>query len=129
VFRKVLVVFLFLVSAVVASPDRQSFSSDISNLEDAENSVSVTLVWDASTRVDTAGYRVYWGFSSRHYLFSRDVGNSMWITVSGLKESTNYYFTVTSYNSMGYESAYSNEVSLIAVEQTAVDESLWRSYR
>lgn len=68
------------------------------------------LVWDPNTEPDLAGYRAYWGTASRSYGPPVNVGLSTTYIVPGLAPGT-YYFAVTAYNSAGYESGYSNEVS------------------
>lgn len=68
------------------------------------------LAWDTNTEADLAGYRIYFGTSSRSYGAPIDVGNQTSYTVSGLGTQT-YYFAVTAYNASGRESDYSNEVT------------------
>jgi fibronectin type 3 domain-containing protein len=72
---------------------------------------SVKLGWNASPDADVAGYRVYYGSSSRNYTNSVDVGNVLTNTVAGLINGTRYYFAVTAYDMIGLESPYSNEVN------------------
>ena len=69
----------------------------------------VVLQWDANSETDLAGYRVYYGTSSRSYGSPIDVGNTTTYTVSNLAAGT-YYFAVTAYNTSNAESGYSNEV-------------------
>ncbi len=78
---------------------------------------SATLAWSAPTTntdgtplTDLAGYKVYYGTSSGNYTQSINIGNVTTYTVSNLSPGT-YYFSVTSYDSSGIESTYSNEVS------------------
>jgi hypothetical protein len=76
----------------------------------------VKLAWDAPANSDgtpvsnIAGFNVHYGTSSRNY--DKTVNNGMLTTfsISGLAPGT-YYFSVTSYDSSGKESAFSNEVS------------------
>lgn len=68
------------------------------------------LTWNANTETDLAGYKIYYGTSSRSYGAPIDVGNQTSYTVTGLNTQT-YYFAVTAYNSLGSESGYSIEVS------------------
>ena len=79
------------------------------------NSVAgeATLEWDLNIEPDVAGYVVYWGTTSRNYPDSVDVGNQSSYTVSGLEDGRNYYFTVTAYDGVRNESAYSNEVHIV----------------
>jgi len=72
---------------------------------------SVTLAWDANSESDLAGYKIYYGCNSRHYTSCIDVGNRTSYTVSGVQTGRKYYFAITAYNTDGYESYYSNEVT------------------
>ena len=71
---------------------------------------SLTLEWDASSDSDTAGYKIYYGTSSRSYDTIMDVGNYTSITIGNLDGNQNYYFAVTAYDADGNESVYSDEV-------------------
>lgn len=79
---------------------------------------SATLTWQPVTQrtdgspVDLAGYRVYWGKSSRNYTNSVMVQGSGRVThtIDNLTPAT-WYFAVTAVDSSGVESAYSNEAS------------------
>jgi len=55
-----------------------------------------------------AGYKLYYGTSSRNYSNNINVGMVTSYTVSGLAPGT-YYFTVTAYDASGNESGFSNE--------------------
>ena len=79
----------------------------------------VTLAWDPSKSGSVAGYNIYFGTASRTYGAPLDVGNVLSWTVSGLSSKT-YYFAVTAYDSMNYESAYSNEVSVAVVSKPVI---------
>jgi hypothetical protein len=75
---------------------------------------TVKLAWDANTEPDLAGYKVYWGRTSRQYDNSPvpTVAPSAnpTFTTPALSNGT-WYFAVTAYNTAGLESGYSNEVS------------------
>lgn len=71
----------------------------------------VTLAWDSNTESDLAGYKVYYGATSRNYSMFIDVGKVNTYTVTGLTDGNTYYFAVTAYNTSNVESAYSSEVS------------------
>ena len=71
----------------------------------------VTLTWDASVSSSVWGYILYYGYSSRNYSNSVDVGNQTHYTLSGLETGTTYYFAVAAYNRAGtIRSNFSNEV-------------------
>ncbi|MBI1911384.1 MAG: fibronectin type III domain-containing protein [Deltaproteobacteria bacterium] len=77
-----------------------------------------TLSWTApatntngSQLADLTGYKVYYGTASGSYSNIIDVGNVTSYKVANLSSGTTYYFAVTAYNSVGTESAYSNEAT------------------
>ena len=76
-------------------------------------SAQVILGWDPNTEADLAGYKVYVGTASGVYTTTIDVGKVTTYTVTGLQPGNTYYFVVTAYNLSGFESGYSNEVSVI----------------
>ncbi len=76
-----------------------------------------TLTWDpprtnadGTPLTDLAGFKVYYGTSSRNYTSSLDVGNVTTRTVTNLADGPTYYFAVTAYDAMRNESSLSNEV-------------------
>jgi hypothetical protein len=76
-------------------------------------SAQVTLAWDSNTETDLAGYKIYYGNSSRNYTHSIDVKdrNANTCTISDLIEGQTYYFAATAYNNSLVQSDYSIEVS------------------
>ena len=73
----------------------------------------VMVSWEANTETGLGGYRVYYGTSSMTYTQSLDVSpliNS--IEIGDLSQGYTYYFAITAYDTEGYESAYSEEVSV-----------------
>ncbi|MBN1670954.1 MAG: fibronectin type III domain-containing protein [Kiritimatiellae bacterium] len=83
--------------------------------------VSAIATWDANSETDLAGYRLYWGTTSRGGAtsppqFSYDqqlqvgVSSSPTATTTGLVAGTTYYFAVTAFNTNNLESLYSDEV-------------------
>jgi hypothetical protein len=75
---------------------------------------SATVTWNANTESDLAGYRVYYGTSSRtitNYPNSISVGKVMTATISGLTKGTKYYFAVKAVDTSGNLSGYSLEVT------------------
>lgn len=73
-------------------------------------SAEVKLAWDPSPDACVTGYRVYWGYQSRNYSGSFDVGNVTTATVGSLGDGTTYFFAVTACAGTDLESDYSNEV-------------------
>lgn len=73
-------------------------------------SADVSLAWDPNVEPDLAGYKMYYGTSSRGYTCTVDVGNHTTCTISGLEEGNTYYFAATTYDLVGNESDYSAEV-------------------
>jgi len=71
----------------------------------------VYLEWDPSITSNIAGYRVHFGTASRTYSSHINAGLSTSFRVNGLKNSTTYYFAVTTQNYSEEESGFSNEVS------------------
>jgi len=82
-----------------------TFSQDSSN--------TATLTWDPVAAPSLSGYRIYYGTAPGVYLqaFGQgiSVGNVTTYTLLGLSYGTRYYFAVTSVDTMGKESVYSNE--------------------
>jgi uncharacterized membrane protein YgcG len=76
-------------------------------------SFSVVVRWAPNSESDLAGYKVYYGTDTRIYGTIVDAGKTTSHQIDGLREDVTYYFTVTAYNSEGYESYYSEEVSFL----------------
>jgi hypothetical protein len=74
-----------------------------------------TLSWSPSSSPQVAGYRVYYGTASRAYLQTYgngvDVGAATTFVVAGLPSGKMHYFSVTSIDTSGNESPFSNEAS------------------
>src|SRR5262245_62155411 len=77
----------------------------------------VSLSWTAPTTnqdktplTDLKGYKVYYGFASRSYDVTIDVGLTTNAVVSGLQDGRTYYFAVTAYDTSGNQSIFSVEV-------------------
>lgn len=75
--------------------------------------------WLPDTGADVAGYKIHYGFTSGGpYTGSVDVGKPTPVNgriegaVSALTCDNNIYFVTSSYNSIGAESKYSNQVKL-----------------
>jgi hypothetical protein len=67
---------------------------------------------DGTPVTDLAGYKLYYGLTSRTYDFIKTVGNQTTYAISGLEPGRTYYFTVTAYDASGHESSFSDEVSV-----------------
>jgi hypothetical protein len=86
----------------------------------ASGGQSLTLSWDAPTQntdgsplLNLTGYKIYYGEKSGHYASVIEVANPGLTTyvVQNLAHGT-YYFALTDYNSAGFESAFTPEVSI-----------------
>jgi hypothetical protein len=78
---------------------------------------SVTLAWDPNAESDLAGYRLYYGTTTRSYDHTVEVIGDTRASVSDLEPGITYYFAVTAHNTAGLESDYSNEVLYTVEEQ------------
>ena len=74
---------------------------------------TVTIMWDANSESDIAGYVIRWGTQSGVYVSSVDVGNRTTWEITGLVTGTRYYFVLQAYNLAGLYSDYSAEVSAV----------------
>jgi hypothetical protein len=72
---------------------------------------NVGLAWNASPSSGVTGYRLHYRQSSGGQTTSVNVGNVLTATISNLNDATAYLFSVSAYNSAGFESARSNEIS------------------
>jgi hypothetical protein len=96
--RRALLLILFLVPCTLCL------------VPDIGYAANVTLAWDSNTEPDLAGYKIFYGTSSRNYSKSIDVGNVVEYTVADLQEGTTYYFAAKAYDYTDNESAYSDEI-------------------
>jgi hypothetical protein len=72
---------------------------------------SAIVTWNANTEADLAGYRVFYGTSSRNYPNSISVGKVTSATISGLTKGTKYYIALKAVDTSGNLSGYSAEVT------------------
>ena len=70
----------------------------------------VTLAWDASLCGCGAGYRLYYGTSTRSYQFVTNAGVALTQAVV-LPHGGRWFFAATAYSTNGLESDFSSEVS------------------
>ena len=75
------------------------------------SAASVTLEWDANPEPDIGGYEVFYGTSTRDYEPVIDVGNVTTYMITNLQYGIEYFFAVKAYNTAGYRSDFSEEVS------------------
>ncbi|MBN2845407.1 MAG: choice-of-anchor D domain-containing protein, partial [Deltaproteobacteria bacterium] len=83
------------------------------------HATDVTLEWDPNPEPDIAGYEVYYGVSSGNYSDMIDVGNYTSCTIGDLETAVIYYFAAKAYNTAGYRSDYSDEVTYTPAEPVA----------
>lgn len=88
-----------------------------------ENTGTATLSWNANTESDLAGYRIYYGNSARSddcppagYPSKIDIGktdtpDNPTYALKELENGKTYYFSVSSYDTSGNESCFSDEMS------------------
>jgi hypothetical protein len=72
---------------------------------------SVSLGWDPDPEPNVAGYKLYYGAASGSYTNNIDVGNVTTATIEALAGGVTYYFAARAYDTLGLESAYSDELS------------------
>jgi hypothetical protein len=72
---------------------------------------TLTLAWDPPADDTVEGYVILYGTSSGVYTATLDVGDVTSAPVSGLADSTRYFFVVRAYDETGALSGHSNEVS------------------
>ena len=65
--------------------------------------LQVTLAWDGNPDPAVAGYKLYYGYGSRSYASSVDVGEQTMYTLSGLEDRRVSYFAATAYDVDGNE--------------------------
>jgi len=70
----------------------------------------VTLQWDANTESDLAGYKVYYGTTSREYQEPIPLDLVTTYTMH-IPDSVMYFFAVTAFDTEALESDFSTEVS------------------
>jgi hypothetical protein len=70
----------------------------------------VSVAWDPVNSPELAGYKIHYGYSSKNYSKSIDVGKTTSAVLSGLNEVKAYYLAVSAYSASGDQSKHSNEV-------------------
>jgi hypothetical protein len=75
----------------------------------AAHAGTVTLAWDEVKDSSLAGYKIYYGTSSRNYTHVDTLGKELIHVVASLPPGV-WYFAATAFDVNGNESGYSNEV-------------------
>ena len=95
--------------------------------------IDYNLAWDANEEPNIEGYKIYYTadwpgppYDGLHPFYPHsdspiDVGNVTEYTLHDLEEDVVYYLAVTAYDSEGYESGYSNQIS--TADGDVLDES------
>lgn len=73
---------------------------------------TVFIQWKKNTENDLAGYNIYWGTQSRKYSNAKNSGMDTSSTINNLLTGQ-YFFSVTAYDTIGNESNFSDEVTII----------------
>lgn len=93
------------------------------NKKQVNTTGTAILSWSANTEPDLAGYKIYYGTSPRTdscpaggYADKIDVGktdtpDAPSYTIKNLAGGKTYYFSITSYDTSGNESCFSDEMS------------------
>lgn len=71
---------------------------------------SVTIAWTPSNSQQVAGFKIYYGPSSRVYTNALTVGDTSRLVVPGLVAGNKYFLAVTSCDAAGAESTFSEEI-------------------
>ena len=84
---------------------------------------TAAVAWDRNPETNIAGYKIYWGESTRQYTKVLDVGNEVEATLTDLVSGQTYFCVVTAYNTAGQESPFSAEVNLTYVSEPGAQDS------
>ena len=76
---------------------------------------SVTLEWSGNTETDLAGYRSFVHSKGQEYDYTNPAweGTETTCDITGLDYTKDYYFVVRAFDTEGFESGNSNEVSTV----------------
>ena len=94
----VLMVRIFLACSLILLPQFTRIEAAILY------AIPCTLQWDPCQNSYTAGYAIYFGLTEPTTTNRVDVGMTNQITLNGLLATSNYFFYVVAYNSVGIES-------------------------
>ena len=73
---------------------------------------AISVKWLPNSEPDLAGYKVYYGKTSRSYSANINAGLTTECTISDLQPGYEYFFSVSAYDTAGNESTLSDEVSI-----------------
>jgi hypothetical protein len=113
------IVFLFQLSGCGGSGGSEGDGSSFTAVPKGNGSALISWMpptqnTDGSSLTDLAGYKIYYGTSSSNYTKIETISNpglsSFLVENLG---ATDWFFSMTAYNSSGIESSYSSEVSTI----------------
>ena len=96
----------FQASSSVDENDQDESNESDGADEQADDSFSIKIEFDASPDARVIGYRMYWGIS-RIFEKSKDLGNETRCILSGFQEGSTYYFAAKGYDRSGFESDFS----------------------
>ena len=103
-----------VVARDAAGNQSSAASASVTTAPPPQANGSADLAWDPVVDPNLSGYRVYYGNAPGTYLqpLGQGVaaGNVTTFSVAGLTNGIRYYFAVTSTDTLGHESGYSNEV-------------------
>ncbi|GJQ59548.1 MAG: hypothetical protein SCALA701_23490 [Candidatus Scalindua sp.] len=85
-----------------------------------EGTLELTFEWEPNAESELAGYKIYYGKSSRNYNSQVDVGNTTSHTLTDLVSGETYYIAATAYDFSKNESDYSQEVVYTALPANGI---------
>ena len=87
------------------------FSFFLSTFLSTAEAAYLDLAWGPNEEPDVAGYRVYYGTSSREYIGFVDAGRATTYRLDNLLDDVTYFVAITAYDTAGNESDFSAEAA------------------
>ena len=83
----------------------------------------ITLEWSANTETDLAGYKIFYREDGKEYNYADPVWESIetTCTIYDLDETTTYHFVARAFDTEGFESGNSEEVTFVPPPIITVD--------